>query len=170
MTHQPAPPMPAMHDPHKAPLHSSAPQPNVAQRVKQVVDFYTQLQPNRLPELHHWYAPTARFKDPFHAVQGPAAIEAIFRHMYASLQEPHFVVTQQVLEGAQCFLIWDFHFRLRRFDTRTLHTIHGTSHLVFNAQGQIELHRDYWDSAEELYEKIPGLGGFMRWLKTRARA
>jgi hypothetical protein len=30
------------------------------------------------------------------------------------------------------------------------------------------MHRDYWDAAEELYEKLPVLGGLMRWLKTRA--
>ena len=29
------------------------------------------------------------------------------------------------------------------------------------------MHRDYWDAAEELYEKLPILGGLMRWLKRR---
>ena len=38
------------------------------------------------------------------------------------------------------------------------------------AQGRILLHRDYWDAAEELYEKIPLVGALMRWLKTRANA
>jgi hypothetical protein len=27
---------------------------------------------------------------------------------------------------------------------------------------------DYWDAAEELYEKLPVLGGLMRWLKRAA--
>jgi hypothetical protein len=39
---------------------------------------------------------------------------------------------------------------------------------MFDAQGLITLHRDYWDAAEELYEKLPVLGGLMRWLKKRA--
>jgi steroid delta-isomerase len=30
------------------------------------------------------------------------------------------------------------------------------------------MHRDYWDAAEELYEKLPVLGSVMRWLKARA--
>jgi steroid Delta-isomerase len=30
------------------------------------------------------------------------------------------------------------------------------------------MHRDYWDAAEELYEKLPILGGLMRWLKRQA--
>jgi len=32
------------------------------------------------------------------------------------------------------------------------------------------LHRDYWDAAEELYEKLPGIGAFMRFLKRRANS
>jgi type I restriction enzyme M protein len=48
--------------------------------------------------------------------------------------------------------------------------IAGATHLVFNAEGQIELHRDYWDAAEELYEKLPVVGSLMRWLKRRANS
>jgi steroid delta-isomerase len=32
------------------------------------------------------------------------------------------------------------------------------------------VHRDYWDAAEELYEKLPVLGALMRWLKQARRA
>jgi hypothetical protein len=32
----------------------------------------------------------------------------------------------------------------------------------------VSLHRDYWDAAEELYEKLPVVGSVMRWLKRRA--
>jgi hypothetical protein len=41
--------------------------------------------------------------------------------------------------------------------------------MTFNEELLIKEHRDYWDAAEELYEKIPVLGGLMRWLKKRAR-
>jgi hypothetical protein len=30
------------------------------------------------------------------------------------------------------------------------------------------VHRDYWDAAEELYEKLPLLGSLMRWWKRAA--
>jgi hypothetical protein len=36
--------------------------------------------------------------------------------------------------------------------------------------GRITVHRDYWDAAEELYEKLPLVGRLMRWLKRRANA
>jgi hypothetical protein len=41
---------------------------------------------------------------------------------------------------------------------------------VFDAQGLVTLHRDYWDAAEELYEKLPVVGALMRWLKRRANS
>ena len=46
--------------------------------------------------------------------------------------------------------------------------VRGVSHLVLAPDGRIAEHRDYWDAAEELYEKLPLLGGLMRWLKRRA--
>ncbi len=136
--------------------------------VRELTRFYEQLAEADLPRLHALYAPDARFKDPFNEVQGVAAIEGIFRHMFVSLERPRFVVTGQVRQGGQCFLLWDFHFRFRRFDTRTEQRVRGTSHIVFDAQGRVTLHRDYWDAAEELYEKLPVVGGLMRWLKRRA--
>jgi hypothetical protein len=42
--------------------------------------------------------------------------------------------------------------------------------LEFNEQGLVSVHRDYWDAAEELYEKLPLLGALMRWLKRQARS
>ena len=36
--------------------------------------------------------------------------------------------------------------------------------------GRVVAHRDYWDAAEELYEKLPVLGALMRLLKRRLRA
>ena len=89
--------------------------------------------------------------------------------LFANLHQPRFVVTEAVLQGDACFLTWDFHFRFRRFDTVTPQTVRGASHLVFNEQGRVTLHRDYWDAAEELYEKLPLVGSLMRWLKARTQ-
>ena len=90
--------------------------------------------------------------------------------MYVALDQPHFVVTHQLVDSEQAFLVWEFRFRFRRFDTQTWQTVRGSTHFLLNAEGLITLHRDYWDAAEELYEKLPVLGGAMRWLKKRANS
>lgn len=132
-----------------------------------VVRWYEQLTPETLRDLEHHYAPGARFKDPFNDVQGIPAIAGIFEHMFATLENPRFRITDQVQQGDQAFLVWEFHFRFRNWDTRNTQCVRGASHLRFNAEGLIVLHRDYWDAAEELYEKLPIVGRLMRWLRHR---
>ena len=141
---------------------------DVTERVQTLVRFFEQLQRSDLPRLAQLYAEQAYFKDPFNEVRGLAQIERIFAHMYEALDQPHFVVTEQILQGRQCFLVWEFRFRFKRFDRNNWQVVRGSSHLRMDEQGLVDYHRDYWDAAEELYEKIPGLGALMRWLRRQA--
>lgn len=136
-------------------------------RIARIVTMFEQMAPADIPRLGAFYAADARFKDPFNDVRGLPAVQEVFRHMYRSLDEPRFVVRDIVVQGNQCFLSWDFLFRFKRF-SREPQVVHGGSHLRLDAIGLISEHRDYWDAAEELYEKLPGLGVLMRWLKKRA--
>lgn len=138
--------------------------------VERLASFFEHLQPQDLERLPVMYAPDAHFKDPFNTVQGLAAIERIFSHMFVALDSPHFIIIDRIVQDRQCFLTWDFKFRFKRFDIHTWQTVRGGTHLVFNEAGLVMLHRDYWDAAEELYEKIPLVGGLMRWLKRRANS
>lgn len=132
-----------------------------------IVELFEQLAPVDLDRLDRFYAPDACFKDPFNDVRGVAAISAVFRHMFESLQQPRFFVHDVIVQHDQCFISWQFEFRLRRL-TAVPQTIRGASHLRFDADGRVASHRDYWDAAEELYEKLPLIGALMRWLKRRA--
>lgn len=137
--------------------------------LARIVARFEALAPGDLDRLHELYTEDARFKDPFNDVQGVAAIRRVFAHMFETLDGPRFVVTEFVAQGGRCWLAWDFHFRMRRF-SRAEQTIRGASCLQLAADGRIAVHRDYWDAAEELYEKLPLLGSLMRWLKRQARA
>lgn len=136
-------------------------------RVMAVVSLFENLSSADLPALRGVYAADARFKDPFNDVSGLPAIARIFKHMFARLDGPCFTVRDIVAQDDALFLTWDFHFRSRASSARAMQ-IHGASHLRFDLRGQVAMHRDYWDAAEELYEKLPGIGIAMRWLKRRA--
>ena len=138
-------------------------------RVARIVTLFENLVPADTARLHEVYAADVRFKDPFNDVQGIAAVRQVFSHMFVALDEPRFLVRDIIVQGDACFLTWDFRFRFKRF-SRELQTIRGGSHLALDAQGRIQLHRDYWDAAEELYEKLPVVGALMRWLKRRANS
>jgi len=137
--------------------------------VDRIVEVFQSLTPAGVQALDAIYAPDARFKDPFNDVRGLAEIQRIYRHMYVSLENPRFLITERIVQGPQCFLTWEFRFRFKRFKPGQEQCILGGSHLVLNASGGITLHRDYWDAAEELYEKLPLLGGLLRWLKRQTK-
>ena len=139
--------------------------------MRRVVDFFEHLQPADVRRMAELYTHDAQFKDPFNEVQGLPAIEQIFAHMFDTLKAPRFVITQQVQQGAQCFVTWDFLFAMPRIDKGATQTIRGATQLVLRQEAgvwRVALHRDYWDAAEELYEKLPIVGSLMRWLKQRA--
>lgn len=138
--------------------------------ITRVVAFFETLTPASLATLPSLYAADARFKDPFNDVRGVPAISGIFAHMFETLESPRFVVRERIVQGKQCFLTWEFRFYFRRFKQGEEQVILGGSHLVFDDTGLVTLHRDYWDAAEELYEKLPVVGAVMRWLKNRANS
>lgn len=135
-----------------------------------LVQLYEQLTPERLDTLHTCYAAEAHFKDPFNDVRGLPAIRQVFAHMFATLEGPRFIVTEQLVQGDQAFLAWEFRFRMRRWRSGQEQCIRGGTLVRFNAQGLAVAHRDYWDTAEELYEKLPVLGPLMRWLRKAGSA
>jgi hypothetical protein len=138
--------------------------------VDRIAEAFQTLSPAGVEMLATLYAPQARFKDPFNDVQGLAEIQRIFRHMYVTLDNPRFLITGRIVQGEQCFLTWEFHFAFKRFQRGRAQCIVGSSHLVLDDEGRIVLHRDYWDAAEELYEKLPVVGRLMRWLKRRSHS
>jgi steroid Delta-isomerase len=138
-------------------------------RVARIIMQFETLSPSGLKHLDRIYHAQVKFKDPFNEVQGLKAVQLVFQHMFNTLHEPSFVVNQALVQGQECFLTWDFLFRFQR-SRDTPQTIRGATHMKFDAQGLITWHRDYWDAAEELYEKLPLLGGLMRWIKQKARS
>ena len=138
-------------------------------RVQRVIDFFERLQASDVQRMAELYLDDAFFKDPFNEVHSRAGIERIFAHMFTALDGPRFEIRDVVLQGDQCFLTWDFRFRMKRF-AREEQLIRGASQIRFAGDGRIAMHRDWWDAAEELYEKLPVVGGLMRWLKRRANS
>ncbi|MCM2289488.1 MAG: nuclear transport factor 2 family protein [Sulfuritalea sp.] len=135
-----------------------------------LIYWFEHLSPETIDQLPEFYAADAEFKDPFNAARGTDAIAHIFRHMFRQVDQPRFVVGSRFEGPDGVMLLWDFHFRTRGPLSPQAMTVRGATHLRFNAAGKVVLHRDYWDAAEELYAKLPLLGGLMRGLQRRARA
>ncbi|MBI3148951.1 MAG: nuclear transport factor 2 family protein [Betaproteobacteria bacterium] len=131
-----------------------------------LIAFFENLGRNDLKRFADFYAEDAYFKDPFNERHGVAAITQVFAHMFESVEAPRFRITERFPAEGGAMLLWTFHFLMRGRQQ----TITGASHLRFDASGKINFHRDYWDAAEELYEKLPLLGALLRALKRRLGA
>ena len=136
-------------------------------RRDDLVDFFETLTPQSLDRFPEFYAADAWFKDPFNEVRGVDAIQRIFAHMFGQVDEPRFVVSEQVADANGAVLVWTLHYRSRGASKAEEHVIRGVSHLKFDSDGKVAFHRDYWDTGEELYMKIPLLGALMRFLRRR---
>ena len=68
-------------------------------RVVRVVTLFETLRPDDVARLGDIYSDQVRFKDPFHDVQGLAAVQAVFGHMFQTLDEPRFVVREAIVQG-----------------------------------------------------------------------
>lgn len=135
--------------------------------LDKVLRFFEAVSPQSVKEIAALYDADAYFKDPFNEVRGQANIIRIFEHMFRQVDAPRFIIKQSILQDEDAFIVWDFQFCLHRH--QQIQHIHGASHVRFNAAGKVVYHRDYWDAAEELYEKLPVLGSLMRFIKCKVR-
>ena len=143
---------------------------NRTTELNRLIEFYQNISQEMVSqELPTIYAANARFKDPFNEVQGLGAITHIFVHMFKQVINPRFIIKTRVIQGNDAFITWEFRFHMRRF-AKDEQCILGATHLRFDISGLVYEHRDYWDAAEELYEKLPVIGGLMRILKKAARS
>lgn len=135
--------------------------------IKEIIARFEGLNLNTVDHLIDLYSADALFKDPFNEVSGHVAIKKIFTHMFEQVDQPQFIVLSKLASSQQACLTWEFRFKFKNEVHQQ--TIHGCSWLIIE-QNLIVNHRDYWDAAEELYEKLPAIGLLMRFFKKKLRA
>lgn len=113
------------------------------------------------------YATDAYLNDTLTTKRGAEAIETYFLAT-AQNAESITVVFEDVAESnGDYYFRWVMDTRLKKLRKgETIRTI-GITHIRFNEQGQVVLHQDFWDSASEVYEHVPGVGRMIRWIKAK---
>jgi hypothetical protein len=121
------------------------------------------LTPDRLDTLRGVCAEGVRFVDPFNDVHGIEAFITVFAHMYETLDEAVFVVTDRATGTEASYIRWTM--TARRKGTTKRFKIEGMSEIHFDPSGRATLHVDHWDAAAQLYEHVPLLGWVLRRLR-----
>lgn len=132
-------------------------------QLDELLAWYGALTPESLIRVAAFYDINAHFKDPFNDVRGVANINAVFTHMFTNTENPRFIICEKIVNDQQAFVTWIFEFSIRG----KAYNIAGGSHLKFSPNGMVVEHRDYWDAAEELFQKLPVIGAPIAWLRRR---
>lgn len=128
--------------------------------MNEFLEWFTNLSEKDLERFDQFYTEDAYFKDPFQAVTGRDLVKKIFIHMFESpLTDHKFTFIDKIIEGEKMFVTWDYTFKFKGQEYK----VHGSSHLKFK-DGKCQYHRDYWDTGEEVFAKIPVLKSIHRFV------
>lgn len=120
-----------------------------------------------LSEYEKLFDKNAKFKDPFHEVEGVEKIYSIFQDMYLKLDNPKFKINEVVEQKNIAYIKWVFEFNFK--NSSTIESFEGLSRIEFNEKKKVISHIDYWDASENLYEKIPILSFFIKLVKRKIK-
>lgn len=119
----------------------------------------------KIEDYYQFFNKNIDFKDPFHHVIGVEKVFSIFQSMYRNLENPRFKVIEIVSQRNISYLKWEFTFK---FKNKTIENkFFGTSRIVFDLDGKALIHEDYWDAAQNIYEKLPIISSLIKFIKKR---
>lgn len=133
---------------------------DAAERYRRYLETLTA---DTLANLGEYVAPDVHFKDPFNDCRGIAAMQAVFLHMFGTVDDIQFEVHRMAMDGNTCLMDWSFEGQLSgrpwRFD--------GASVVTFGSGGCVTSHIDHWDAASALYERLPLIGPLLAFFRRR---
>ena len=126
--------------------------------VKNYINLFNNLTPEGINDFDDLISKDIIFVDPFNNIKGVNAFKKIFYHMFENVKEPKFSILDYSINKKRVYLKWKMTF----FAFKSLQTIEGMSELLLNDVGKIASHKDYWDSLNGLFIKIPFIGYFYK--------
>lgn len=108
------------------------------------------------------------FSDPFNNTIGKGPYQKVLEATLKDSLDMKFEIIKIIREEALAFLTWDFSFLpANRILGSNRITIHGMSEIKISDTGLISYHKDYWDVAATVYQRVPILGSVLNILRKR---
>jgi len=134
--------------------------------IERFVALYTTYtEDNIRSHVRDLYAPNAYYRDSFTELQGIEDIEAYLIEGTHMMHDLTFDLQDVAVHDGNYYFRWITRFSLKRKKDEVIH-FPGMSHVRFNTEGRIVFHQDFWD-AGVIYERLPIIGFFIKWLKKR---
>jgi predicted ester cyclase len=141
------------------------------------INFLESLSPDNVEQLYEYVAEGIVFSDPFNKISGSKAYVDLLKDMFEKLDDVQFTVYESLYQEKDqlsgnlennntAYLYWNF--SANSGATGKLN-FDGSSRLVFNQDGKISSHQDFWDGLA-VFQKIPILGAVLRIIKNKVSA
>ena len=111
------------------------------------------------------YAHNAYYRDSLTEMQGIENIESYLIQGTHIMHALAFDLQDVAVHDGNYYFRWITRFSHKLNKDKVTH-LPGISHVRFNKEGKIIFHQDFWD-AGVIYERLPIIGFFIRWLKKR---
>jgi hypothetical protein len=134
--------------------------------IERFISFYTTYTEDSIRrDVRDLYAQEAYYRDSVTEIQGVDNIESYLIQGAHIMHDLTFDLQDVAVHDGNYYFRWITRFSEKRKKDEVTH-LPGMSHVRFNKEGKIVFHQDFWD-AGVIYEKLPVVGFFIRWLKNR---
>ena len=108
------------------------------------------------------------YSDPFNNIQGKSDYDKVLQAALKDSLEIEFKITKTIREERTAFISWDYSFIAanKLLGSKKIF-VQGMSEIRIAESGLISYHKDYWDVASTIYERIPVIGSILAGLRKR---
>jgi len=147
-------------------IHSYGDTMSQAKRIKEV---FNNLRADNLEILDQFYDTDVKFVDPLGTHNGLDSVKSYYGNLYKSVKTIEFIFTDEVSSGNTHAMMWTMKMTTKNLNDGKEMILKGNSHIVFNEQGLVTYHRDYFDMGEFIYEYIPVVGWIIKKIKAKLK-
>jgi steroid delta-isomerase len=137
-----------------------------ADSCEQYIRLFEELSMERLEGIESFVSVDIKFKDPFNELSGLDAFRRLLVKTLNDVKGLKFEVTHRAWTEDVLFLRWSFQGEIKGLNNWR---VEGMSEINFDERGLICQHIDYWDAAEQFYEKLPLIGTIIRIVRSRLK-
>ena len=113
------------------------------------------------------YASDAYLNDTLKTVRGNAEIREYFVETFENVESVTANVVEVVGSGRSWYYRWNMTIVFDGLNKGEPSDSVGVTHVVFDENGKVAIHQDYWDAAGGFFQYVPLLGAGIRWIKGR---
>ena len=138
--------------------------------IKQMMELYQSLNYNNIESIKQVYRDDVEFIDPVHRIVGLKQLRHYFRGQYQNAQsisfEYHQIWCTQNPQHSETLIRWTMKLTHTRLNAAKPYQVDGMSQIKADAE-KIFFQQDYFDLGELVYQRLPVIGGIIRWIKQK---